>query len=72
LSFMPTTGTNEGDSLRAEKVVVNALKITRKGVFRHTGGHNSQFAVAERDVAVAERDVEHVIVKPMVRAKGTQ
>jgi hypothetical protein len=62
---MPTTGTNEGDSLRAEKVVVNALKITRKGVFRHTGGHNSQFAVAERDV-------EHVIVKPMVRAKGTQ
>ena len=62
---MPTIGTNEGDSLRAEKVVVYALKITRKGVLRRPGGHNSQFAVAERNV-------ECVIVKPMVRAKGTQ
>ena len=60
---MTTIGTNTGDSLRAEKVVVYALKITRKGECRRTGGHNSQYAVAERNV-------ECVIVKPMVRAKS--
>jgi hypothetical protein len=56
---MTTVGINEGDSLRAEKVFVYALKITHKGTFRRTGGHNSQFAVAERNV-------ECLIVKPMV------
>ena len=60
---MTTIGTNTGDSLRAEKVVVYALKITHKGEFRRTGGHNSQYAVAERDV-------ECEIVNPMVRAKS--
>ena len=35
---MTMTGVNEGDKLRAEKVVIEALKITTKGVFRRTGG----------------------------------
>lgn len=47
---MTMTGVNEGDKLRAEKVVIEALKITTKGVFRRTGGHNAQRAVAERNV----------------------
>jgi hypothetical protein len=56
---MTAVGINEGDSLRAEKVFVYALKITHKGTFRRTGGHNSQFAVAGLNV-------ECLIVKPMV------
>ena len=62
---MTMTGVNEGDKLRAEKVVIHALKITSKGVFRRTGGHNAQRAVAERNV-------ECVIVKKMILAQGKQ
>lgn len=62
---MTMTGVNEGDKLRAEKVVIEALKITAKGVFRRTGGHNAQRAVAERNV-------ESTITKKMVLARGRQ
>ena len=65
MSLMTMTGVNRGDRLRAEQVVIYALKITQKGVFRRTGGHNSQRAVAERNV-------ECVIMKPMVLAKVRQ
>ena len=60
---MTMTGVNEGDRLRGEKVVIEALKITSKGVFRRTGGHNAQRAIAERNV-------ECVITKKMVLARG--
>ena len=60
---MTMTGVNEGDKLRGEKVVIEALKITSKGVFRRTGGHNAQRAIAERNV-------ECVITKKMVLARG--
>ena len=60
---MTMTGVNEGDKLRGEKVVIEALKITTKGVFRRTGGHNAQRAVAERNV-------ECVITNKMVLARG--
>ena len=60
---MTMTGVNEGDKLRGEKVVVEALKITTKGVFRRTGGHNAQRAIAERNV-------ECVITKKMILARG--
>ena len=59
---MTMTGVNEGDKLRAEKVVIEALKITTKGVFCRTGGHNAQRAVAERNV-------ECVIIKKMILAR---
>jgi hypothetical protein len=59
------TGVDEGDKLRAEKVVIEALKITTKGVFRRTGGHNAQRAVAERNV-------ECVVTKKMVLARGRE
>ena len=59
---MTMTGVNEGDKLRGEKIVIEALRITKKGVFRRTGGHNAQRAVAERNV-------ECVITKKMVLAK---
>lgn len=62
---MTMTGVNEGDKLRAEKVVIEALKITSKGVFRRTGGHNAQRAVAERNV-------ECVVTKKMVLARGRE
>ena len=62
---MTMTGVNEGDRLRADKVVIEALKITQKGVFRRTGGHNAQRAVAERNV-------ECVITKKMILARGKQ
>ena len=60
---MTMTGVNEGDKLRTEKVVIEALKITQRGVFRRTGGHNAQRAVAERNV-------ECIITKKMVLARG--
>ena len=60
---MTMTGVNEGDKLRAEKVVIEALKITTKGVFRRTDGHNAQRAIAERNV-------ECVITKKMILARG--
>lgn len=59
---MTMIGINEGDKLRAEKVVIEALKITPKGVFRRTGGHNAQRAIAERNV-------ECTITRKMVLAK---
>ena len=60
---MTMTGINEGDSLRAERIVVTALKITiAKKPFRRTSGHNAQRAIAERNV-------ECVILKKMVLAK---
>lgn len=31
---MTMTGVNEGDKIRTEKVVIEALKITQRGVFR--------------------------------------
>lgn len=62
---MTMTGVDEGDKLRAEKVVIEALKITTKGVFRRTGGHNAQRAVAERNV-------ECVVTKKMVLARGRE
>lgn len=61
--FMTMTGVNEGDKLRGEKIVIEALKITKRGVFRRTGGHNAQRAIAERNV-------ECIITKKMVLAKG--
>jgi len=60
---MTMIGVNVGDRLRAEKVAVEAMKITTKPVFRRTGSHKGQ-------LAVAERNVECVIVKKMVLAKG--
>lgn len=60
---MTMTGVNEGDNLRGEKIVIEALKITKKGIFRRTGGHNAQRAIAERNV-------ECIITKKMVLAKG--
>ena len=35
---MTMTGVNEGDRLRGEKVVIEALKITTKRGFLRTGG----------------------------------
>lgn len=61
---MTTTGINQGDTLRAEKIIITALKITiAKKPFRRTSGHNAQRATAERNV-------ECTIVKKMTLAKN--
>lgn len=59
---MPMTGVNEGDRLLAERVVIEAMNITPKRVIRRTGAHRGQRAIAERNV-------ECVIVRKMVLAK---
>ena len=63
---MTTTGINVGDTLRAERIVVTALRITIvKKPFRQTSDHNAQRAIAERNA-------ECVIVKKMVLAKNRE
>lgn len=57
-----TTGVNPGDKLRAYKIAVEAMSIVIKPIFHRTGAHRGQRAVAERNV-------ECVILKKMVLAK---
>lgn len=56
------TLTSSGDQLKGEKVSIEAMKIEKKGVFRRTGTHNGQYAIAERNVLC-------VIEKEMIIAK---
>ena len=62
---MTMTGVNEGDRLLAERVVIQAMKITPKPITRRTGAHRGQRAVAERNV-------ECVIVRKMLMSKGRE
>ncbi len=54
--------TRKGDSLRADKIVMTAMKIDEKGVIARTGQHRGRMAIAERNVLC-------VIDREMVKAK---
>jgi hypothetical protein len=51
-------GTKKGDTLRADRVTIRAMKIDDKGVVHSTGTHRGRLAIAERNVyCVVDREM---------------